>query len=88
MTPEISNDEQLAAAQNALSKLEHLEERSLRSAPDKIYRRCPECGTEWSAKALVAAHNEILDEIGKPWVADHVTDPAAVHCCPDCLHDW
>ena len=75
------------AMRQAADRIEELE-RSLRSAPDKIYRRCSECGTEWSAKALVAAHNEILDEIGKPWAADHVTDPAAVHCCPDCIHDW
>ena len=30
----------------------------------------------------------ILDEIGRPHAADHVTDPAAVHCCPECIHDW
>ena len=57
-------------------------------APYEIYRRCHECGTEWTAQALVAAHNGILDEIGKPWAADHVTDPAAVHCCPDCVRGW
>ncbi len=53
-----------------------------------IYRRCYECGKEWTATALVEAHNAILDEIGRPHAADHVTDPAAVHCCPECIHDW
>lgn len=53
-----------------------------------IYRRCYECGKEWTATALVEAHNAILDEIGRPHAADHVTDPAAVHCCPKCIHDW
>ena len=58
------------------------------TSEESIYRRCFECGKEWTAEALVAAHNEILDEIGKPGAADHVTDPATVPCCPDCIHDW
>ena len=54
---------------------------------EPIYRRCFECGRGWTAKALVTAHNAILDEIGTP-AGYHVTNPAAVHCCPDCTHDW
>ena len=54
---------------------------------ESIYRRCFECGTEWTAAALVAAHNEMLGGVGAPVVA-HVTDPASVWCCPECIHDW
>lgn len=55
---------------------------------EPIYRHCFECGVDWSTSALVAAHNALLDEIGTPGTAEHVTDPAAAYSCPECGHDW
>lgn len=56
---------------------------------EPIYRVCFECGTEWTASALIVAHNAILDT----WAPDgivtcHVDNPEDVYCCPECIHDW
>ena len=55
---------------------------------ERVYRRCSECGKEWTEPALIAAHNAWLDQWDWEHVGDRVTDPAAVHCCPECIHDW
>ena len=61
---------------------------------EPIYRRCYECGKEWTEPALIAAHNAWLDEIGAFDIpnaevdARDVDSGAEVPMCPECIHDW
>ena len=55
---------------------------------EPVYRRCYECGTEWTAEALVAAHNVILDNCDPGHLCVRVTGPADIYWCPECIHDW
>lgn len=56
------------------------------------FRVCGECWHAWTAEALLADHNAILDEIDKEHgpgnAGAHLTDPEKVFACPLCIHDF